>query len=627
MLHINDLTFQIEQRVLFEDATAAIAEGWKVGFVGRNGSGKSTLLKIIKGETYAGGEDISIRKGARLGWVDQEVPANEVSLLNTVLAHDRERANLLNEAESADDPDRIAEIQTRLADIEAHSAEARAGAILAGLGFSSAAQQRPCSAFSGGWRMRVALAGVLFSAPDLLLLDEPTNYLDLEGALWLENFLKRYPYTTLIVSHDRTLLNNCVTHIMALENGKLSVQVGDFDTYERRRAEQHAQSAAFADRQEAKRRHMQQFVDRFRAKASKAKQAQSRLKALEKIQTLPALPAASRVAPFHFPNAKEMAPPIIRLADAYLGYDDNAPVLSDVTIRLDHDDRIVILGANGEGKSTLVKTIANRLPLLKGSLLKNKKLKIAYFSQHQIDELRPRETLLDHVRTLIPEATEAQTRSAAARLGFGADKADVKVEKLSGGEKARLLLGLITFHGANLLILDEPTNHLDIESREALIHALNDFEGAVLLITHDSHLAASVAERLWLVKDGDVVAYDGDLSDYRNLVLAATRSSGKNERGQSNEKIKKIARQQSADARDAIAPLRKAVADADARIASLNAILKRLDKALADPDLYEKDVARATKLQKERGALLQAISDAEDKWLKAQAKLDDTKKA
>ena len=627
MLHINDLTFQIEQRVLFEDATAAIAEGWKVGFVGRNGSGKSTLLKIIKGETYAGGEDISIRKGARLGWVDQEVPANEVSLLNTVLAHDRERANLLNEAESADDPDRIAEIQTRLADIEAHSAEARAGAILAGLGFSSAAQQRPCSAFSGGWRMRVALAGVLFSAPDLLLLDEPTNYLDLEGALWLENFLKRYPYTTLIVSHDRTLLNNCVTHIMALEGGKLSVQVGDFDTYERRRAEQHAQSAAFADRQEAKRRHMQQFVDRFRAKASKAKQAQSRLKALEKIQTLPALPAASRVAPFHFPNAKEMAPPIIRLADAYLGYDDNAPVLSDVTIRLDHDDRIVILGANGEGKSTLVKTIANRLPLLKGSLLKNKKLKIAYFSQHQIDELRPRETLLDHVRTLIPEATEAQTRSAAARLGFGADKADVKVEKLSGGEKARLLLGLITFHGANLLILDEPTNHLDIESREALIHALNDFEGAVLLITHDSHLAASVAERLWLVKDGDVVAYDGDLSDYRNLVLAATRSSGKNERGQSNEKIKKIARQQSADARDAIAPLRKAVADADARIASLNAILKRLDKALADPDLYEKDVARATKLQKERGALLQAISDAEDKWLKAQAKLDDTKKA
>ena len=627
MLHINDLTFQIEQRVLFEDATAAIAEGWKVGFVGRNGSGKSTLLKIIKGETYAGGEDISIRKGARLGWVDQEVPANEVSLLNTVLAHDRERANLLNEAESADDPDRIAEIQTRLADIEAHSAEARAGAILAGLGFSSAAQQRPCSAFSGGWRMRVALAGVLFSAPDLLLLDEPTNYLDLEGALWLENFLKRYPYTTLIVSHDRTLLNNCVTHIMALEGGKLSVQVGDFDTYERRRAEQHAQSAAFADRQEAKRRHMQQFVDRFRAKASKAKQAQSRLKALEKIQTLPALPAASRVAPFHFPNAKEMAPPIIRLADAYLGYDDNAPVLSDVTIRLDHDDRIVILGANGEGKSTLVKTIANRLPLLKGSLLKNKKLKIAYFSQHQIDELRPRETLLDHVRTLIPEATEAQTRSAAARLGFGADKADVKVEKLSGGEKARLLLGLITFHGANLLILDEPTNHLDIESREALIHALNDFEGAVLLITHDSHLAASVAERLWLVKDGDVVAYDGDLSDYRNLVLAATRSSGKNERGQSNEKIKKIARQQSADARDAIAPLRKAVADADARIASLNAILKRLDKALADPDLYEKDVARATKLQKERGALLQAISDAEDQWLKAQAKLDDTKKA
>ena len=622
MLHINDLTYRIEQRVLFDAATAAISDGWKVGFVGRNGSGKSTLLKIIKGETYAGGEDISVRKGARLGWVDQEVPANEVSLIDTVLSHDRERERLLAEAETTNDPNRIADIQTRLADIEAHSAEARAGTILAGLGFAAPDQQRPCSAFSGGWRMRVALAGVLFSAPDLLLLDEPTNYLDLEGTLWLEHFLKRYPYTTLIVSHDRSLLNNCVTHIMALENQKLSVHPGDFDTYERRRAEQLAQSAAFAERQEAKRRHMQQFVDRFRAKASKAKQAQSRIKAMEKIQTV-VTPMSEAVTPFQFPDAKPMAPPIIRLVDADLGYDDHPPVLKKLNLRLDNDDRISILGANGEGKSTLVKTIAGRLKVLDGNLYKHKKLKIAYFAQHQIDELRPKETPFDHVRTLLPDATEAQTRSATARLGFGAQKADVLVEKLSGGEKARLLLGLITFHGVNLLILDEPTNHLDIASREALIDALNTFNGAVLLITHDSHLAASIADRLWLIKDGGVQPYEGDMDDYRALILAATRTKPRNRNKKTSDDPRKTNRKQSADGRSAIAPLRKAVTDAEARIASLNTILVKLDAALAEPELYERDAARATKLQKERGALRNAISAAEEKWIKAQSALED----
>ncbi len=621
MLHINDLTYRIEGRLLFDQATAAIADGWKVGFVGRNGSGKSTLLKMIKGETLAGSDEISLRKNRRIGAVDQEAPASAASLLDTVLAQDSERAALLAEAETAADPHRIAEIQTRLADIDAHSAEARAGAILSGLGFSAADQARACSAFSGGWRMRVALAGVLFAAPDLLILDEPTNYLDLEGAIWLETYLRRYPYTALIVSHDRELLNNAVTHIMALDAGKLSVHPGGYDAYERKRAEARAQSLAFNARQEAKRRHMQAFVDRFKAKASKAKQAQSRVKALERMQTV-AIPIEERTTPFHFPNPKPMAPPIVRAVDADLGYEEGKPVLRGVNLRLDHDDRIAILGPNGQGKSTLVKTIAGRLPPLAGNIYKHKKLGVAYFAQHQVDELKPKQSAYDHVRALVPDATEAQTRAAAARLGFGPEKADTPVEKMSGGEKARLLLGLITFHGAHLLILDEPTNHLDIDSREALVDALNDYQGAVLLITHDSHLAAAVAERLWLVNGGSAAPYEGDLGDYRALVLAAgktpPRDDGKkNGAGRTGDSERLAARKLSADARRNLQPLKKAAETAEARVEKLNRTLERLDEALAEPGLFERNLARATKLSKERSALVDAIDQAETDWLAA----------
>ncbi|MEO1253047.1 MAG: ABC-F family ATP-binding cassette domain-containing protein [Pseudomonadota bacterium] len=613
MLHINDLTYAVEGRVLFDQATAAIASGWKAGFVGANGTGKSTLLRIIRGETYAGADEVSVQKGARIGSVAQEAPASDHSLLETVLAQDEERGALLTEAETAADPHRIAEIQTRLADIDAHSAEARAGAILSGLGFSANEQSRPCAEFSGGWRMRVALAGVLFARPDLLLLDEPTNYLDLEGAIWLESFLKKYPYTAVIVSHDRHFLNQAVTHILALENGKLSVHPGDYDTYERKRAEARAQAASFAARQEARRRHMQSFVDRFRAKASKAKQAQARIKALEKMQTV-AAPIAERVAPFHFPNPKPMAPPIVRVVDADLGYDPGAPVLRKVNMRIDQDDRIAILGPNGEGKSTLVKSIAGRLAPLAGNIYKHKKLRVAYFAQHQVDELKPRESAYDHVRALIPEATEAETRSAAARLGFGPDKADTAVEKLSGGEKARLLLGLITFHGAHLLILDEPTNHLDIQSREALIEALNDFEGAVLLITHDAHLAGAIADRLWVVNKGEAQRYQGDLDDYRALILEANRTAPSSEKS-NGPNARERARKNAAAARASVAPLKKAAEAAEKKVAALNETLARLDAALAEPGLYEKNLARATKLQKERAALVDAISAAEERWL------------
>ncbi len=616
MLHVNELTYHIEGRVLFDQATAAISDGWKVGFVGANGSGKSTLLKIIKNEIYTGGDEVSIRKNRRLGSVDQEAPSSAVSLLDTVLAQDKERAALIEEAETATDPHRIAEIQTRLADIEAHSAEARAGSILSGLGFSAVDQARACSEFSGGWRMRVALAGVLFSAPDLLLLDEPTNYLDLEGTIWLETYLRRYPYTTLIVSHDRALLNNAVTHIMALENAKLSVHAGDYDTYERKRAEARAQAVSFKARQEARRRHMQAFVDRFRAKASKAKQAQSRIKMLEKMEQV-AEPISERTIPFHFPNPKPMAPPIIRVVEADLGYEEGKPILQKVSLRLDQDDRISILGPNGEGKSTLVKALSGRLPPLAGNIYKHKKLQIAYFAQHQLDELKPKNSAYDHVRALIPDATEAETRSATARLGFGPDKADTAVEKLSGGEKARLLLGLITFHGAHLLILDEPTNHLDIGAREALIEAINDFRGAVLLITHDAHLASAVADRLWLVNKGKAEPYAGDLSDYRELVLAANKTAAKDNGAKNRVDEKELARKSAADSRRALQPLKKAAEEAETRLDKLNATLMRLDEALAEPGLYESNLARATKLQKERAALVGAIEQCEADWLSA----------
>lgn len=617
MLHINDLTYRIEGRPLFEQATAALSDGWKIGFVGKNGTGKSTLLSLIRGDIYPDDGEISLRKGRRIGGVTQEAPATSQSLIDTVLEKDAERTALLAELERAPSPMRLADIHTRLSDIGAHSAEARAAQILAGLGFSAADQKRPCSEYSGGWRMRVALAGALFAAPDLLLLDEPTNYLDLEGAVWLETYIRAYPYTALIVSHDRDFLNRSVTHILALENRKLTVSAGDYDLYERRRAEARALAASYKARQDAKRRHMQAFIDRFRAKASKAKQAQSRIKALERMSIVADL-VDERTHAFDFKDPKPpMAPPIVRVVEADLGYSDGSPVLKAVSLRIDQDDRIAILGPNGEGKSTLVKAISGRLEPLAGRVYKHKKLDIAYFSQHQLDELSPGRSPYDHVRALMPDGTEAQVRARTAALGFGPDKADTAVEKMSGGEKARLLLGLITFHGPHLIILDEPTNHLDIDSREALSAALNQYAGAVLLITHDAHLAEAVADRLWLVKNGAVTRYDGDLDDYRNLVLDANKTMPDKGKTSPSTDPRHAARQASAHARDALSPLKKKAGACERRIDELNTILARLDQALADPSLYEKNVERATKLNRERAALLDAIDAAETDWMNA----------
>ncbi len=619
MLHINDLTFRIEGRVLFDQATAVIADGWKVGFTGKNGTGKSTLFRLIREEIAPDDGSISLRKGRRFGFVAQEAPGTNDSLLDTVLAADSERAALMAEAEHATDPHRIGEIQTRLADIEAHSAEARAATILSGLGFSHHEQSLPCADFSGGWRMRVALAAVLFSAPDLLLLDEPTNYLDLEGSIWLETYLRRFPYTALIISHDRSLLNSAMTHTLALENAKLTIQPGNYDAYIRRRAEQRAQAMAGAAKQEAAKRHMESFINRFKAKASKARQAQSRVKMLEKMKDI-AIPIEERTTPFHFPDPKPpMAPPIIRLEQAQLGYGDKT-VLRDVNLRIDQDDRIAILGANGQGKSTLVKAISGRLAVQSGNLYKSKKLRIAYFAQHQLDELKPGQSAIDHIRPLMPDGTEAQIRARTAQIGFGPEKADIKVEKLSGGEKARLLFGLITFTGPHLMILDEPTNHLDMDSREALTRALNDYQGAVILITHDTWLAKAIADRLWLIKDGAVTPYSGDLDDYRKLILDTGKTAKSNgEKNATNTSHRSLTRKEgrkaAAEARAALSPLKKKVVALETQMEKINNEIARIDEALAAPGLFEQDLHKATRLSQQRAQFLQKLSESEEQWL------------
>ncbi|MEM6649326.1 MAG: ABC-F family ATP-binding cassette domain-containing protein [Pseudomonadota bacterium] len=619
MLHINDLTYRIEGRMLFDQATAMIAEGWKVGFTGKNGTGKSTLFRLIREEISPDDGAVTLRQGRRIGWVAQEAPGTNDSLLETVLAADEERVTLLAKAEVETDPETIAHLQTRLADIDAYSAEARAATVLSGLGFSHEEQAKPCADFSGGWRMRVALASVLFSQPDLLLLDEPTNYLDLEGTVWLEAYLRRYPYSALVISHDRELLNRSVTHILALEHGKLSIQPGTYDEYVKRRMEQRRLAEAQASKQEAKVAHMQAFVDRFRAKASKAKQAQSRLKALEKLQKVD-LPIAERTTPFFFPDPKPvMAPPIVRLVDANLGYGETT-VLHKLNLRIDDDDRIAILGSNGQGKSTLVKAIAGRLPPLSGNVYNHKKLKVAYFAQHQLDELRPNETPLDHIRALMEDATEAQIRTKTATLGFGPEKAEVKVEKLSGGEKARLLFGLITFHGPHLMILDEPTNHLDIDSRDALIDAINGYQGAVLLITHDAHIAEATADRLWEVRDGQVSPLEDDLSGYRDRVLnaAKTQKFDPQEKDLASKTVNQADQRRAAAARrQALQPLKKKVQAAEKAMEDAEAALGKIDQALAEPGLFEQDLDKATALSQKRARILEAQHAAEEAWLDA----------
>ncbi len=620
MLHVNELVYRIEGRLILDRATAAIPAGHRVGLVGRNGSGKTTLLRLLTGEVSPEDGSISTPRNARIATVAQEAPGGPESLIDTVLAADTVRAGLLAEAETATDPERIAEIQLRLTDIGAHSAPARAATILAGLGFDEAAQQRPCSEYSGGWRMRVALASVLFLEPDILLLDEPTNYLDLEGTIWLETYLKSYPHTVLIVSHDRDLLNKAVEGILHLENGRLSYFSGGYDRFERTRREQQALQLKLKKKQDDARRHMQAYVDRFRYKASKARQAQSRIKALARMEPIAAV-VDDHVTPFRFPSPEQaLSPPLIRLENASVGYEPDKPVLSGISLRLDPDDRIGLLGANGNGKSTFAKLLAGRLVPQAGHRRASKKVQVGFFAQHQLDELNPNETPYDHIRALMPDATEAQVRARLGGLGFGADKAGTKAANLSGGEKARLLFGLASFEAPHLFILDEPTNHLDVDSRQALIQAINDYEGAVILISHDRHLVETCADRLWLVNDGTVAPYDGDMDDYRRLLLdqKKARSAGDGPAdGAHTASNRQEQRRQAAEARARLAPLKKEIGAAEKDIADLSRKITALDEALADTSLYEKDPARATDLAREHGELKKRLEERELAWLEA----------
>ncbi|MEW9807537.1 ABC-F family ATP-binding cassette domain-containing protein [Mesorhizobium sp. ZMM04-5] len=621
MLVINDLSLRIAGRLLLDHASLTLPAGTKAGLVGRNGTGKTTLFRAITGDMPSETGSVSLPKNTRIGQVAQEAPGTEEPLIEIVLKADLERAALLAEEKTATDANRIAEIHIRLADIDAHSAESRAATILAGLGFDEAAQKRPASSFSGGWRMRVALAAVLFSQPDLLLLDEPTNYLDLEGSLWLENYVAKYPHTVLLISHDRDLLNRAVNSIVHLDQKKLTFWRGGYDQFERQWSEQRELQEKGRVKQEAARKHLQSFVDRFRAKASKARQAQSRIKALEKMKPIAAL-VDDTVRPFSFPEpVKTVASPIVALNNVNVGYMPGAPILRKMTLRIDADDRIALLGANGNGKSTFAKLLAGRLKPEQGSMTVAPGLKVAIFAQHQLDDLRPEENAYEHVRRLMPEAPESKVRARVAQFGLATEKMNTPAKDLSGGEKARLLMGLAAFDGPNLFILDEPTNHLDIDSREALVHALNDFPGAVILVSHDRHLLEATADRLWLVKDGQVNPYDGDLDDYKTLVTGVSANS--REKREAEKASKADRRREAAARRQQYEPLAREIRATESLMDRLRKRIDTIEDELANPALYEKDPVGATRLAKERADLSGQLARNEEKWLEMSAEYEE----
>ena len=617
MLVITDLSIRLAGRLLIDQSSVQITPGSRVGLVGRNGTGKSTLFKVIRGELAAEHGSVTLPPRWSIGSLAQEAPNGPESLISVVLKADLERDALLSEAETATDPHRIAEIQTRLVDIDAHSAPSRAAAILSGLGFSAADQLRPCAEFSGGWRMRVALAATLFAAPDLLLLDEPTNYLDLEGTLWLEDHLAHYPRTVIVISHDRDLLESSVDQILHLERGKLTLYKGSYSSFEEQRAARELLDAKAVKRQEAERARLQAFVDRFKAKASKARQAQSRVKMLERLKPITAL-VTEDVREISFPAPEKiLSPPIIAVDNASVGYDPASPVLNRVTLRIDNDDRIALLGANGNGKSTLVKLLAGRLAPFSGKVTRADKLSIAYFAQHQLDELNEDASAYDHVRKLMGDAPEAKVRARAGAIGFSGKAADTKAGKLSGGEKARLLLGLATFFGPNMIILDEPTNHLDIDSRGALAEAINEFPGAVIMVSHDRYLIEACADRLWIVADRTVTNYDGDLDEYRRLVLSTRNGEpAPRERSAPAEKPQRARS-------DNRGSLKKRIADAEAEIARVSEIIAKIDTALALPDIFSRDPKQAAQLSKARANAADALARAEEQWLEASTQFDE----
>lgn len=620
MLSITNLTYRIGGRILLEDASLTLPTGHKSGLVGRNGSGKTTLFRIIAGDLAADGGTVSLAGRPRIGRVSQEAPDGPQSLLDTVLSYDEEYAALLAEAETATDPQRIAEIHTRLADIDAHSAPSRAASILAGLGFDEAAQARSCREFSGGWRMRVALAGALFARPDFLMLDEPTNHLDLEATLWLENYLSSWPGTLIVISHERRLLNRVTNEIVHLSECSLTRYSGNYDRFERTRRERLLHQSKMRDRQIAEQQRIQAFVDRFRAKATKARQAQSRLKMLDRMEPIASVISEQTTA-FSFPSPTPLPPPIFSLRDASAGYEPGKPVLDHLDLRIDMDDRIALIGANGNGKSTLIKVLGGRLAPLTGDIVAPSKLRIGYFAQHQTDELEAEGTPVTHLAQRMPDARVSKVRAHLGRFGFGADKADVRVTSLSGGEKARLLLALMCLDAPHVLLLDEPSNHLDVDSREALIEALNEYEGAVILVSHDAHLIDMVCDRLWLVADGTCSTFDGSLEDYERYLLDRRRGNRRGG-GDKAQNGKREARRNRAEARAQMAPLRKAARDAESQVNKLTKHKQTLQTELAAPETYDRSPDDVADLRSRLSKAERALEKAEEAWLAAHTALE-----
>ena len=620
MLHVTGLSFRHGERVLFDRASAAISDGWKVGLVGRNGAGKSTFLRLVQGEIEADGGDINLTGRTRIGSVPQDPPGGQISVLDAVLAADVERAALTAEAETCHDGIRLAEIHSRLDELGASSAPARAASILSGLGFDNRAQTRPCGEFSGGWRMRVALAATLFSEPDLLILDEPSNHLDLEAQLWLTEHLKRFRHTLLMVSHDRDLLNDVCDHIVHIDQQKLVSYSGNYDTFERTRAERLENDAAQQSKNAARRKHMQAFVDRFRYKASKARQAQSRLKMIERLGPIAAVPVEEHIS-FSFPPPEKLASPIETLDEVSVGYGEGPPVLRRLDLRLDMDDRIALLGQNGNGKSTFIKLLSDRLKPREGQIKRTPRLRVGYFSQDQEEELDYETTPFDHMnRALGPGAGETRVRAQLGRFGFPRERADIKVGLLSGGEKTRLLLALATRNAPHLLLLDEPTNHLDMDARASLIDAINDFEGAVVLVSHDTHLVKLVADSLWLVDKGTVSPFEGDIDEYQRRLLS---ERGEKPARDAKRKDKPAAVPKPADSdKVRLGPLKRALEKAEKTMAALSQQRAGIEARLADPAIYSGAASVIAELLKEKVRLERELAHAEHEWLVAQEALE-----
>jgi ATP-binding cassette subfamily F protein 3 len=623
MLTVTDLSFRHGERVLFDRAAAAFSDGWKVGLVGRNGAGKSTLLRLIQGEFEADGGDINLMGRTRIGSVPQDPPGGEASVLDAVLAADIERAALLAEAEASHDGLRLADIHMRLDEIGAASAPSRAAAILNGLGFDNAAQARPCGEFSGGWRMRVALAGTLFSDPDLLILDEPSNHLDLEAQLWLTEHLKKFRHTLLMVSHDRDLLNDVCDHIVHIDQEKLVSYTGNYDFFEKTRAERLANDAAQQVKIAAQRKHMQAFVDRFKAKASKARQAQSRLKMIEKLGPVASVPIEEKIT-FNFPSPELLASPIETLDEVSVGYPGGPLVLSKLDLRIDMEDRIALLGQNGNGKSTFIRLISQRLEPRAGKLKKTPRLRVGYFSQDQEESLEYEATPFDHMnRALGPGTQEHKVRAQLGRFGFSRDRANLKVGVLSGGEKTRLLLALATRNAPHMLLLDEPTNHLDMDARESLIEAINDFEGAVVLVSHDTHLVKMIADQLWLVDKGTVKAFDGDIDEYQaKLLRERSARPAREPKAKKEPKKEKPAPAPPPAEKPKRGHLKRALEKSEKLLADLTRHKDEIEAKLADPATYSGPPEAIADLQKEKLRLERELAHAEHDWLVAQEALE-----